>query len=73
MASHRKYYVTPKEFMHHLEAAARETYFQGKSWEDDQWHPEDIANNLESVLTAVRGYLSSAIWHEAAKSHPYAR
>lgn len=57
------YYLTPKEFMTHLESAAREAYFTGDEWDKKTWHPEDIASNLEAVLAAIRGYTSSIVWH----------
>lgn len=63
--TYRTYYVTPQEFMKHLEAAVRETYFAGDDWDKRKWHPEDIAVNLEASITVLRGYLASVIWENA--------
>jgi hypothetical protein len=65
-SNQRKYYMTGQEFFCHLEAAVKETY--GENWDTNKWHPEDLAANIEASLSAIRGFLASAIWAEAASS-----
>lgn len=61
------FYVTPKEFMEHLEVALRDTYFRGDEWDKRKWHPEDIAANTTVVIDSIAAYLGSAVRMEAQK------
>ena len=65
--NNKNFYVTPAEFMEHLEVALRDTYFQGDEWDKRKWHPEDIAANMTVVIDGIAGYLGSAIRMEAEK------
>ena len=71
--NNKNFYVTPAEFMEHLEVALRDTYFQGDQWDESKWHPEDIAVNMTVVIESIAAYLGSAIRMEARRERGQSR